>query len=125
MIFGKRSNPVQTPFGTGKLVSGTLYVPWKRHRGVLINLVWNEGEDPDPHTIQSLSKNLDAIVDAGLERIGAAEFPDHLGAVLPENIDFSASEGDFSLSFYCPDDEDYLLGVTFKDGKIISDWEGH
>ena len=58
------------------------------------------------------------------DRLGSSEFPDHLKAVLPEWIELDCTEGDFSLTFYCPDDEDYLLGVEFKDWKIIRDWEG-
>jgi len=125
MLFRKHNPEVDTPFGTGKVVSGTVYVSWVRHRGVKIGLCWAVDKTPDERLVGQIESRLDFIVDQGLARLGSSEFPDHLKAVLPEWIDLDCTDGDFSLTFYCPDDEDYLLGVEFKDWKIIRDWEGH
>ena len=125
MKFWKRTKKVQISSEEKKLNSESNIVTWVRHRGVRIDFDWNEGDEPDPEFVDHLIQNLDSIVDDGLFRLGVIEFPDTIKAVLPEWIDFSIPEGDFSLSFYCPDIEDYLLGVVFKDGIIISDWEGH
>ncbi|MEM8955992.1 MAG: hypothetical protein AAGD22_17685 [Verrucomicrobiota bacterium] len=121
----KRQRVIETPYGGGRLTSGTVVVPWKRHRGVMISLSWNEGDTPEAATVEAISQRLDSFVDKGLKRIGVQDFPPTMQAVLPELIDFSVSDGDFSLSFYCPDDEDYLVGVVFRDGSIVDDWEGH
>ena len=90
-----------------------------------MGLCWSADISPDEHLVSQIESRLDFIVDQGLERLGSNEFPDHLKAVLPEWIDLDSTDGDFSLTFYCPDDEDLLLGVEFKDWEIIRDWEGH
>lgn len=126
MLFGRKKEPstVTTPYGEAKRIGDSVCVPWRRHRGVLINLQWDERAPPDPGLIRHIEGKLDFYVDAGLERIGAAEFPNSLTAVLPENIDLSVADGDFELSFYCPDWPDAIFVVVFKDDEIVRHYEG-
>lgn len=63
MLFRKHNAEVDTPFGTGEVVSGTVYVPWVRHRGVKIGLCWSADKALDEELLIQIEERLDTVVD--------------------------------------------------------------
>lgn len=126
MPFARRKAEIETPFGRARRVGDNLSVPWRRWRGVMIDLQWRADTEPDEALVQLIGGDLDRLVGAAMERLGIEEFPDELRTIVPEAVSLHPQEpgGNWSLSFRCVEWEDGIWGVVFRDEELLRDYEG-
>lgn len=124
-LFSKAKAVLDTPFGEGTIIAGDVTVPWKRVHGVLLDLAWPDGTDPNRSLISEIEERLEGHLVSCEIALGIPEFPAELRCVLPERIELSGDgDGDFRIVYWCPQWEDGIWGVVFRDHKVVRTYEG-
>jgi len=122
--FGKKKQKsVDTPLGAANAFADRFSAPW-RYRGVLMTVEWLADKPAPVDRVRAIQADFDAHVAAASAHLGFADFPRELATVVPDTIDLTESDADWSLWFRCAEWLDAHWGVAFRDGKIIRDFAG-